>query len=318
MGLYSKKGDTTPRGPSVAVTTDGRRAQADITRASLDAKAIASRRWIAAAGAALLALPLAGGASRADCGRCGRSGSPAPVSATVFAAPQRAVVERRWVRTTSFEVRRKEYEGPTQAASGSSVVCVSVCDGSFFPVPYTGAAASLEKVCKSLCPNADVALYSFPFGGTIDQAVSATGETYAHLPNAHKFEQLFDPNCSCRAQGQSWAEALAPAEAKYGRHSHDILVNAADADRLSRPAGSAKESSAAGLQPGAAPQIVLDGNGVDTALSAATKTISRETSGVRGQDPERPVSFGLKQGLTVEETDSEGSNHKVRVLPTSF
>jgi hypothetical protein len=294
---------------------------AHITRAPLDAKAMASRRWMVSVGVALLAIPLTGGASRADCGRCGRSNSPAPVSATVFAAPRSAVVERSWIRTTSLEVgskeRRKE-KAPTEAASGSSIVCVSVCDGSFFPVPYSGAATSLEKVCKSLCPNADVVLYSFPFGGTIDQAVSATGETYAHLPSAHRFEQSFDPSCSCRAPGQSWAEALAPAEAKYGRHSHDILVNAADADRMSRPAESAKGNPAVGPQPDAAPQIVLDANGVDTALSAAMKTISHETSGVRDQVPERPASFGLRQGQTVEETDSEGSIHKVRVLPTSF
>ena len=61
------------------------------------------------------------------------------------------------------------------ARAGSYAVCVRTCDGSFFPVSYSGAgsrADSLEEVCRSLCPNADVALYSFPFGGTIDQAVS--------------------------------------------------------------------------------------------------------------------------------------------------
>ena len=107
-----------------------------------------------------------------------------------------------------------------------------------FPVSYTGAASranSLEEVCRSLCPNAEVALYSFPLGGTVDEAVSSTGEPYASLPNAHKFEQSYDSSCSCRAPGQSWAEALAAAEAKYGRHSHDIYVTVKDAERMSRP-----------------------------------------------------------------------------------
>src|SRR5262249_5562095 len=80
------------------------------------------------------------------------------------------------------------------AHSGSYAVCVRTCDGSFFPVSYSGAgsrADSLEDVCRSLCPNADVALYSFPFGGTIEEAESPSGEPYANLPNASKFERTF-------------------------------------------------------------------------------------------------------------------------------
>ena len=44
-------------------------------------------------------------------------------------------------------------------SAGSYAVCVRTCDGSFFPVSYSGAgsrADSLEEVCRSLCPNADV------------------------------------------------------------------------------------------------------------------------------------------------------------------
>jgi hypothetical protein len=43
-------------------------------------------------------------------------------------------------------------------------VCVRTCDGAFFPVSYFGAdsrAETLEQVCQSLCPNADVALPCF-------------------------------------------------------------------------------------------------------------------------------------------------------------
>jgi hypothetical protein len=29
----------------------------------------------------------------------------------------------------------------------------------------------VQEICQSLCPNATVALYSLPFGGTIDEAV---------------------------------------------------------------------------------------------------------------------------------------------------
>ncbi len=281
--------------------------------------------WIAAVVLALFALPLAGGPALAQCARCGQT-NVAPVSAPVAApvfAPRRTVFARLWSGTTSSEMR-PSHQGATRAAAGGSpiAICVRVCDGSFFPVSYASAASraeSVAEVCRSLCPNTDVAPYSFPFGGTIDQAVSSTGEAYGRLPNAHKFEDSFDPSCSCLAHGQSWAEALAPAEARYRRPSHDTLVTAAEAERMSRPEP-AKKTPAVGAQPYAPAQLDpdLDANGVDTVLTAAVKAISHEPSGVRDQNPERPVSYGLRQGHTVDETDFEGTIHKVRVLPTSF
>src|ERR1700677_1289904 len=129
-------------------------------------------------------------------------------------------------------------KGGVQAHSGSYAVCVRTCDGSFFPVSYSGAgsrADSLEDVCRALCPNADMALYSFPFGGTVDEAASPTGEPYANLPNAGKFEKAYDPSCSCRRKGQTWAEALADAAARYGHEKHDILVTPEKSAEMARP-----------------------------------------------------------------------------------
>ena len=208
-------------------------------------------------------------------------------------------------------------------AGGSYAVCVRACDGSFFPVSYFGAANRsdmLEQVCRSLCPNADVTLYSFPFGGTIEEAVSSTGEPYAHLPNAGKFEQTYDRSCSCRAPGQSWAEALAGAEAKYGRHSHDIVVSVEDAERMSRPVEDPKAKPAATdpVEPGNEAPVALDINGVDTTLRAAAAAVSCETSGIRDEDAQRPVRFGLNQGQTIEGKDPDGSTRRVRVLPATF
>ena len=120
-------------------------------------------------------------------------------------------------------------------SAGSYAVCVRTCDGSFFPVSYSGASSRFEDVCRSLCPNADVQLYSFPFGGTIEQAVSVTGERYVDMPNALKFQQSFDPTCSCRSKGESWAQALAAAEAKYGHEARDILVTPEKSIEMSRP-----------------------------------------------------------------------------------
>ena len=272
---------------------------------------------IVALGVASLAqaLPSGEAAAQIACGRCG------PAAMAPSAGPPRASVGWSWPKEGRREFRPRHKLAMALAWSGGSyTVCVRACDGAFFPVTHFGKASrsdSLEEICRSQCPNADVALYSFPFGGTIDEAVSSAGEPYSVLPNAHRFEQSYDPGCSCRASGQSWAEALAAAEAKY---SHDIPVTVEDAKRMSRPVEDPKAKPAATDpdEAGGAAPVELDINGVDTTISAAAKTISRETSGIRDEDPGRPASFGLKQGQTVEKTGPDGSTRKVRVLPVMF
>jgi hypothetical protein len=240
----------------------------------------------------------------------------------------------------------KEKKG-ANAQAGSYAVCVRTCDGSFFPVSYSGAgsrADSLEDVCRSLCPNADVALYSFPFGGSIDQAVSSTGERYVDMSNALKFQQSFDSTCSCRRKGESWAQALANAETKYGHESHDILVTPEKSAELSRPiiAKAAADPKAKPPKPGAkspdsttpAPTTttattatpttttpapdptapVLDANGANTALSAAAASVSRETSGIAGGDAQGGATYSESQGQTVTETGPDGVKRKVRIV----
>jgi hypothetical protein len=247
-------------------------------------------------------------------------------------------------------------KGGVQAHSGSYAVCVRTCDGSFFPVSYSGAgsrADSLEDVCRALCPNADMALYSFPFGGTVDEAASPTGEPYANLPNAGKFEKAYDPSCSCRRKGQTWAEALADAEARYGHEKHDILVTPEKSAEMARPIIDPKAKLAidskgkpivpnasllagpgappvlgpvpgSGASPGAPPSLdtatapVLDANGADTKLSAAAATVSREGSGIAGDDLQSAKSFNVKQGRMVEVTGADGVKHSVRIVGPSL
>ncbi len=240
-------------------------------------------------------------------------------------------------------------------SAGSYAVCVRTCDGSFFPVSYSGAGSrsdSLEEVCRSLCPNADTQLYSFPFGGTINQAVSSTGEPYVNLPNALKFQQSYDSTCSCRRKGESWAQALAAAEAKYGHESHDILVTPEKSARnvaadhcqgLDRSEGEAGEGQRQGDCPGARRSVFagrarfgaagrrlhvspegslppagaplgLDANGADTALSAAAATVSREASGIAGGGVQSGTVYGKGDGQTVTETGPDGVKRKVRIV----
>jgi len=237
--------------------------------------------------------------------------------------------------------------GGVHAHAGSYAVCVKTCDGSFFPVSYSGAgsrADSLEDVCRALCPNADVALYSFPFGGTIEEAESPSGEPYASLPNASKFERTYDPSCSCRRKGESWAEALAEAEARYGHEKHDILVTPEKSAEMARPIIDPKAKQGLDAKgkpiapnasvvagPGAAPAAtagatptapsadtantpVLDANGADTKLSAEAATVSREASGIAGDDVQSGKSYSVNQGRTVEATGPDGAKRAVRIV----
>ena len=244
-------------------------------------------------------------------------------------------------RMIENSIQKQKGDG-VYAHAGSYAVCVKTCDGSFFPVSYSGAgsrADSLEDVCRSLCPNADMALYSFPFGGTINEAMSPAGERYVDLPNALKYLQSFDSSCSCRRKGESWAQALAGAEAKYGHEAHDILVTPEMSAELSRPVVAKTELKAADAKakgknaknpPGPlsspdataagnagtdiAPGQSLDASGTDTVLSAAAATVSRETSGIAGGDAQTGANYGLKQGDTLTEQGPDGAKRKVRIV----
>ncbi|MBV8104312.1 MAG: DUF2865 domain-containing protein, partial [Hyphomicrobiales bacterium] len=265
---------------------------------------------------------------------------PNPFESTTPASIPMSPDEQQETIEKSIENEKKG----ANAHAGSYAVCVRTCDGSFFPVSYSGAgsrADSLEEVCRSLCPNADVALYSFPLGGTIDQAVSSTGERYVDMPNALKFQQSFDSTCSCRRRGESWAQALANAEARYGHESHDILVTPEKSAELSRPIvpktaadpkarppkTKAADSTTATVSaspttttPAAATTTpdptapVLDVNGANTALSAAAATVSREASGIAGGDTQGGTRYSESQGQTVTETGPDGVKRKVRIV----
>jgi hypothetical protein len=265
----------------------------------------------------LLWAAFAGGEALTQAGGCARCGGAVMEPQQTVVGPQGALVERSWRQDRGR--RHAERRARVEAAGGSHTVCVRACDGGFFPVSHTGASSradSLGQVCRSLCPNAEVALYSFPLGGTIEEAVSSAGEPYARLPNAHKFEQSYDSSCSCRRPGQSWAEALAGAEARYGHESHDIFVTAEQSARMSRPALDPKGNVAAAGE--VEPPLGVDINGVDTKLGAAAAAMSHETSGIKDADAPHNASFGLRQGQVLEETGPDGSIRRVRVLPATF
>ena len=209
------------------------------------------------------------------------------------------------------------------------MVCVRACDGGFFPVPYVGDRDLLAEICQALCPHAETQLYSMPFGGTIEDSVSMSGLPYASLANAGKFEQAVDQNCSCRRKDQSWAEALAGIEARLQRHSGDILVTPEISEQMSRPAAPsqisvaqahATDADALALVEKPEPQpVVVDANGVDFNLNAATAAVSRETSGIGVEETGGGAHYGLNQGQVLEQKGPDGSVKRVRtVAPTLY
>jgi hypothetical protein len=98
---------------------------------------------------------------------------------------------------------------------GSQALCVRTCDGGFFPLSFSARSASPDELldlCKSLCPNAEVQLFTKNPEREISTAVSPQGEAYSDLPNALKYTRALVPDCGCKPPRQTWVEALAHAE----------------------------------------------------------------------------------------------------------
>ena len=119
-------------------------------------------------------------------------------------------------------------------------VCVRTCDGGYFPVSFATSPARFaddEKSCKALCPATEANLYAYRNPGEdINQAVSVNGQPYTALPNAFRYRNEFNPSCSCRAQGQSWADALKGVDDKAeAAQQGDIIVTEESAKKMQRP-----------------------------------------------------------------------------------
>jgi hypothetical protein len=119
---------------------------------------------------------------------------------------------------------------------GSRLVCVRICDGFFFPLPAPPKDGSTPaELCRASCPNAETALFHAPADGDIEQAVSERGKPYMQLANASRYKKVYDPACSCKAKGETWAQVLRGAEALVSRHKEDVIVTAAKAEEMARP-----------------------------------------------------------------------------------
>jgi hypothetical protein len=119
-------------------------------------------------------------------------------------------------------------------------VCVRTCDGAYFPISFATVPqrfADDERTCKAECPATDAALYAYRNPGEdMNQAVSTSGAPYTALPNAFRYRQEFTPTCSCKAQGQSWTDALKNVDDKaIAEQQGDIIVTEESAKKMARP-----------------------------------------------------------------------------------
>jgi len=119
-------------------------------------------------------------------------------------------------------------------------VCVRSCDGGYFPISFATVPARFpddDKTCRALCPAAEATLYAYRNPGEdMNQAVSISGQPYSSSPNAFRFRQEFNPSCSCKAAGQTWADALKAIDDKAAAEQQgDIIVTEESAKKMSRP-----------------------------------------------------------------------------------
>jgi Protein of unknown function (DUF2865) len=117
-------------------------------------------------------------------------------------------------------------------------LCVRTCDGYYFPISYSTEPSRFpddEKTCQAMCPNAEVTLYTHRNPGEdVNQAISTAGRNYSELPNAFAYRKTFNATCSCKAAGQTWADALKQLDDQTIERG-DIVVNEERARALSQP-----------------------------------------------------------------------------------
>lgn len=200
-------------------------------------------------------------------------------------------------------------------AGGPYTVCVRSCDGFFFPLANSpGGRDGADEMCQALCPGAEASAFGMTNGGDIQNAISrSTGQPYLSLPNAGKFQRSFDAACTCKAQGQSWSQALKEAELLLDKRKGDVIVTEQRAAELSRPraerADPRRRGAAPVVQPAAVPAIPDE----TPMPSENSPTSGTESAGVGPQSVgERVLDRG--DGLKRETQSVTGEKRTVRIV----
>jgi hypothetical protein len=156
-------------------------------------------------------------------------------------------------------------------------LCVRTCDGYFYPISFSAGPGRFkddERTCQRTSPASEVSLYVHHNPGEdVAQAVSLSGKRYTDLPNAFRYRKEFTPTCSCRAAGQSWADALKSADDHVERG--DVIVTEERARQLSAaPQG---RPAKPGAKPDAQPMPLPDAAAPPAAAAPAPSDDSKRT-----------------------------------------
>jgi hypothetical protein len=171
-------------------------------------------------------------------------------------------------------------------------VCVRSCDGFYFPISFATVPARFpddEKTCKNLCPAAEATLFAYRNPGEdMSQAVSINGQPYSASPNAFHYRQEFNPSCSCKAAGQTWADALKTIDdTAAAQQQGDIIVTEESAKKMSR--APTKPTTAAAAKKGAASTATTAtaGSAPDdpTGTAAASSSAAPSSKSIRSVGP---------------------------------
>jgi len=208
---------------------------------------------------------------------------------------------------------------------GPKAVCVRTCDGGFFPVSYSARRSTLHtlsEMCAALCPNAETRVFTYRPGASIEEAIAADGQPYTELPNAGRFQTAFDPACTCRPEGKSWAKTLRRAEQLLdNRSSRVIIVTVEKANKLSqpRPAATPRQERASGANRAgrdAAPddeaerqRQALEADGEKAAIEA-----QNAPAGLNRGDVTRRSVYSLDDGERQDVIDASGTVRRVRII----
>jgi hypothetical protein len=118
-------------------------------------------------------------------------------------------------------------------------LCVRTCDGYYFPISYSTVPSKFgddERLCQRLCPASEAVLYSHRNPGEdVTRAVAASGRSYSELPTAFAYRKAFNNACSCRAPGQSWADALKQLDDQTVERGDIVVQTEEQAKALSQP-----------------------------------------------------------------------------------
>jgi hypothetical protein len=130
--------------------------------------------------------------------------------------------------------------GPAPVSGAYKTLCVRTCDGFYFPISYSTLPNRFvddAQTCQRMCPASEVALYSHrSTGEDVNQAVStASGRLYTELPNAFAYRKQFNPSCSCKAAGQTWADALKQLDDQTIERGDIVVTTEERAKQLSQP-----------------------------------------------------------------------------------